>query len=97
MNDVSLILLGQYFGAPVIVWWWHMDFIKLSDGWGSQKRISFHDMGCLLNDIFMIGSMGKVMMSFSGYFCCSTLMISIVMKYNSFRYLCWYHLENGTQ
>ena len=41
-------------------------------------------MGFLLSEILIIVSIGKVMMSFYGNVCCSTLTISILMKYISF-------------
>ena len=42
----------------------------------------------ILNKLMIIGSMGKVTMSFYGDFCLSTLMILIVMKSSSL--LCLY-------
>ena len=41
-------------------------------------------MGYLLNELLMVGSMGELIMSVSEYVFLSTLMISIVMKYNIF-------------
>ena len=39
------------------------------------------------NELLIILSVGKVMMSFSGHFYLSEIMISIVMKYISFWYI----------
>ena len=41
-------------------------------------------MGCLLNELLMVGLIRKVMMLSYGDFCRSTLTILIVMKYNIF-------------
>ena len=79
----SLIFLGKCFGSSVILLWRNIDFITLSDGLSRQQIMSYHDKGYFLNEILMIGSMGKLMISFYGYFCCSTLMIPIVMRSNS--------------
>ena len=84
MYGTLFILLGNCFGRPVRVKWWHIDFITMSYRWGRQQWISSHDMGCLLSELLIIVSMGKLMMSFYGNVCCSTLTISILMKYISF-------------
>ena len=49
-------------------------------------------MGCLLNEPLMIGSMVKPMISFSGYFCLSNLMVSIIIKSNGFWYLSLFYV-----
>ena len=84
----SLIFLGQWFGSPVRVRWWYISFIKLSYGWSRWRWISSHGMGYFLNKLMIIGPMVKVIMSFYGDFCLSTLMISIVMKSSSLWCLC---------
>ena len=43
-----------------------------------------HDVGCLMNHILITSSIGKLMLSFSGSFFCSTLMIAITMKFSIF-------------
>ena len=78
----SFIFLWQCYGGPLIVWWQHTYFITLSYGWSRQLLIISHYMVCLLNDIWIIGYMVKVIISLSVYFCCWTLMISILIKPN---------------
>ena len=63
----SLVFLGKCFGIPVRVWWRHIAFITLSYVWSRWQRIGYHDMGCLLNELLIVGLIRKVIMLSYGW------------------------------
>ena len=85
VHGALCIFLGQCFGRPYRVSWWHIALMKLSEVWRRRKWIIYHDMGCLLKELLMIGFIGRVMMYWLEGCCCSSLSISMVMKSNN----CW--------
>ena len=75
--------LVKCFGRPSRVWWRHIAFMKMSEGWKRQQWMSSHGMGCLLKEILMIIFMYRIVMYWIGGFFCSSLRISMVIHHNT--------------
>ena len=54
--------LRTVFFRPYRVWWRHIYFMTLSEGWSIRWQMIYHEMGCFLKELLMIGFMGRVMM-----------------------------------
>ena len=70
-------LLGKCFGRQLRVWWQHIYFMKLSEGWSKRQCMSYQEIGFLFKELLIIGVISRVMMSWYEYFCCSILLTPI--------------------
>ena len=91
---VQHFFLWKCFGGKGSVYFWHIAFITLSEGWMRWWWMSYHIMGALLNELLMLEYTDIVIIfdSDDGYL--STLIIPIVLKYRSSWYLCFFFCFN---
>ena len=61
------------FGWTARVWWCHIAFMTLSEGWIRRRWMSSHEMGCLSKELLITGVMGRMIMSWSEKYCWSIL------------------------